>query len=62
MNTSDGIALYRVSGAAGTDWLDEDVLAFTAAGIHAGDGNVANTQLDLPAGRVWGVTFTARVE
>jgi hypothetical protein len=57
-------ALYSaiVVGTPGTDALDGDSVAFVADVIHAGDGTVGNARLDIPAGRVWGLVFTARVE
>jgi hypothetical protein len=45
-------------GTVGTDALDGDVVSIAGATIDAGDQNVANTQLDLPADKVWALVFT----
>jgi uncharacterized repeat protein (TIGR01451 family) len=49
-------------GTSGTDATDGDPVAFAGGGVHAGDGSVGSARLDVPAGKVWGVLFTTRVE
>ena len=49
--------------APGTDPVDGDVVSYLGASttIDAGNGNQANAQLDMLAGRVWAMVLTVRV-
>ena len=49
------------SGTVGTDALADDAVSFAGTTFDAGDQNVANTQLNLAAGKVWAVLLTVRL-
>jgi len=44
-----------------SDAADGDVASYTGASIDAGDGNVANLQLDINADRVWAILFSVKM-
>ncbi len=44
-----------------TDALGDDLVSYTAPNIDAGDGNVANLQLDINADRVWVLLFSVKI-
>ena len=44
-----------------SDAVDGDVVSNTGANIDAGDGNVANLQLDINADRVWAILFSVKM-
>jgi hypothetical protein len=53
-----------VNGAATlTDAVDGDVVSYTGASssVDAGNGNVANLQLDINANAVWAILFSAKM-
>jgi hypothetical protein len=50
------------SGTVGTDAVDGDVVSFTGVTVDIGNSSVANTQLDIAAGKVWAVLFTMRMQ
>jgi hypothetical protein len=61
-DAAEEAAIYAavIGGSAGSDAVDGDVVSFTGAGVHAGNEDVANEQLDLPAGKVWALVFTVK--
>jgi hypothetical protein len=50
------------AGTAGTEAIDGDVVSFGASTVRVGNQNVANAQLNIPAGRVWAVLFRVRMQ
>jgi hypothetical protein len=56
-------AIYAAvaSGAAGTDGVDGDAVSFGGTTVSAGNQSVANAELDIPSGSVWGLLFTVRM-
>ncbi|NOT35466.1 MAG: T9SS type A sorting domain-containing protein [Candidatus Eisenbacteria bacterium] len=52
--------MYALSAAApsSSDGIDGDVAAFSAGTVHAGNQNVANARLDVPANRACVLLFT----
>lgn len=57
-------AIYAAASAvaANTDGVDGDTSSFAGATVDAGDGNVANGQLDVAANSVLAVVFTVQVQ
>jgi CSLREA domain-containing protein/uncharacterized repeat protein (TIGR01451 family) len=58
----DAIFAAADTGTVGSDAVDPDVVSFAGATIDAGDQNVGNAQLDVPADTVWALVFTARLQ
>jgi uncharacterized repeat protein (TIGR01451 family)/CSLREA domain-containing protein len=58
----DAIFAAADGGTAGTDAVDTDVVGFAGTTIDAGDQDVGNAQLDIPADTVWALVFTAKLQ
>lgn len=50
------------TGTTGTDPPDADPVSFAAGTVEAGDQNVANGTLDVPAGSTFALAFTVRMQ
>ncbi|MCA9756181.1 MAG: hypothetical protein KDA27_10285 [Candidatus Eisenbacteria bacterium] len=63
--TPDEAAIYASVAAQspGTDAVDGDGVSYTGGSqrIDAGNQNVANAQVDVPADRVWAILFDVRI-
>jgi hypothetical protein len=60
---AEEVAIYSAvaSGTAGTDAVDADPVSFGSSTVSAGNQSVANAELDIPTGSVWGLVFTVRM-
>ncbi len=60
---AEELAIFTAVDGAGflTDAIDGDVASNTGVNIDAGDGNVANLQLDINADRVWAILFSVKM-
>jgi uncharacterized repeat protein (TIGR01451 family) len=56
------IRTAAAAGTVGTDPVNADVVSSVGGTVDAGNGSVANAQLDVPADRVWALVFTAQVQ
>lgn len=50
------------AGTAGSDAVDGDVVSFAGQTVDAGNQNVAQGRLDVPAARVWALIFTVHMQ
>ncbi len=50
------------TGSTGTPAVDGDVVSFAGTTLDIGNGSAANARLDLAGGKVWAVTFEARIQ
>ncbi len=55
----DTPSVCGASGSECTDVQDADLVSLSGATVHAGDRvETGNAQLDIPAGKVWALTFS----
>ncbi|MCH8059600.1 MAG: hypothetical protein IIA11_03985, partial [Proteobacteria bacterium] len=62
---AEELAIFAAVDAAAvlTDAVDGDVASYTGASlsVDAGDGNIANLQLDINANEIWAILFAVKM-
>ena len=61
-NQAPDITSTAIAGTTGTDPIDTDPVSVVSGAVEAGDQNVANGTLDVPAGNTFALAFTVRMQ